>query len=56
MRVRESGAIFNHPILGNPDLEVTNATFGQIRASQTTGTGAAGYVPRSLQLGARFEF
>jgi len=48
--------IFNHPILGNPDLEVTSATFGQIRASQTTGTGAAGYVPRSLQLGARFEF
>jgi hypothetical protein len=48
--------IFNHPILGNPDLEVTNATFGQIRASQTTGTGAAGYVPRSLQVGARFEF
>jgi hypothetical protein len=48
--------IFNHPILGNPDLEVTSTTFGQIRASQTTGTGAAGYVPRSLQLGARFEF
>jgi hypothetical protein len=51
--------IFNHPILGNPDLEVTSATFGQIRASiQPTGTaaGAATYIPRSLQLGARFEF
>ena len=48
--------IFNHPILGNPDLEVTNSTFGQVRASQTTGTGAAGYTPRSLQVGARFEF
>jgi hypothetical protein len=51
--------IFNHPILGNPDLEVTSATFGQIRNSlQPTGTaaGAATYIPRSLQLGARLEF
>jgi hypothetical protein len=51
--------MFNHPLLGNPDLEVTSATFGQIRSSlQPTGTaaGAATYIPRSLQLGARFEF
>jgi hypothetical protein len=51
--------LFNHPILGNPDLEVTSATFGQIRNSlQPTGTaaGAATYIPRSLQLGARVEF
>ena len=25
--------LFNHPLLGNPDLEVTSATFGQIRTS-----------------------
>jgi hypothetical protein len=57
LRIRaQAYDIFNHPILGSPDMEVTSATFGQIRASQTTGTGAAGYVPRSLQLGARFEF
>jgi hypothetical protein len=51
--------IFNHPLLGNPDLEVTSATFGQIRSSlQPTGTaaGAATYLPRSLQLGARIDF
>ena len=40
-------------------LEPTGATFGQIRSSlQPTGTaaGAATYIPRSLQLGVRFEF
>jgi len=55
LRVRaQAYNIFNHPILGNPDLEVTSATFGQIRASQTSTGG--GYIPRSVQLGARIEF
>ena len=42
--------LFNHPVLGNPDLEQTSVTFGQIRTSN------ANYTPRSLQLGVRFEF
>lgn len=55
----EAHNLFNHPLLGAPDLEATSATFGQIRSSlQPTGTaaGAATYIPRSLQLGVRFEF
>ena len=36
-------------MLGNPDIEQTSVTFGQIRASN------ANYTPRSLQLGVRFE-
>jgi hypothetical protein len=40
----------NHPAMANPDIEVTSATFGQIRASNTN------YNPRSIQLGARLDF
>jgi hypothetical protein len=42
--------LFNHPVLGNPDVEATNSTFGTIRSSNTN------YTPRSLQLGARVDF
>jgi len=41
---------FNHPDLANPDTEVTSATFGQIRTSNTN------YNPRSIQFGARLDF
>ena len=51
LRIRaQAYNLFNHPVLGNPDIEQTSVTFGQIRASNVN------YTPRSLQLGVRFEF
>jgi hypothetical protein len=42
--------IFNHPVLANPDVTVSDATFGQIR------TANANYTPRTFQFGCRFAF
>ena len=51
----EAFNVFNHPELGNPNVNLSSPSFGQILAvSNTTpvGTGTA----RSIQFAARFTF
>ena len=41
--------VLNHPILGNPNLDINSASFGQIAATGVTGT-------RNFQAQLRFSF
>jgi len=43
--------IFNHPIYANPDLTITDTTFGSINSQYN-----ANYIPRAFQFSARLEF
>jgi hypothetical protein len=55
----EAGNIFNHPVFGNPDTGLQNATFGQILGIPGGGgtiNANASYVERQIRVGARFTF
>jgi Carboxypeptidase regulatory-like domain/TonB dependent receptor-like, beta-barrel len=57
----EGQNILNHPVFGNPDGNVTSATFMQIAnipggAAGNVGLGNAVYMERNIRLGLRFSF
>jgi hypothetical protein len=45
--------IFNHPVFGNPQGNITSGTYGQITGF---GQGGGSYIERQIQLGVRFTF
>ena len=57
----EGGNILNHPVFGNPEGNVTSATFMQISnipggAAGNVGLSNAAYMERQIRLGVRFQF
>jgi hypothetical protein len=57
----EGQNFLNHPVFGNPDGNVTSATFMQISnipggAAGNVGLGNAVYMERNFRLGLRFSF
>ena len=47
--------IFNHPVFGNPQGDMTTATFGQI-TSIPNSNGVANWPERQIGFGVRFQF
>ncbi len=49
----QAANIFNHPVFGNPNGDITSSSFGQITAANQAG---GSYAERQIGFGVRFQF